>query len=59
MNTPQGPIRLFRVRYTWRRFNKQFTAHTVWGGFSVEQCKQDFARRNPHVTAFRVEEEVL
>lgn len=57
MNTPQGPIRLFRVAYAWRRYNKTFRAHTVWGALSLEHCQKDFARRNPHVISFRVEGE--
>jgi len=51
-------IRLYRVAYSWRRYGKLFSAHTIWGARSVELCKADFARRNPHVLSFRIESEV-
>lgn len=56
--TTPARLRLFRVRYAWTRYKRTFAAHTVWAAQSVEHCKADFARRNPHVISFTVESEV-
>lgn len=53
-----GPIRLFRIGYTWKRGSKFFAAHTVWGfRGNGKDALNNFLHRNPHVISARVERE--
>lgn len=55
-----GAIRLFRIGYSWRRYGKEFSAHTVWGiRGDAAAALANFTQRNPHVHSARVETEVL
>lgn len=51
-------IKLFRVSYAWKVRKKIFRATTIWGARTLAGCKEDFARRNPHIISFTVQSEV-
>lgn len=52
-------VRLFRIRYCWRRGVKEFRASTIWGvrGTPSDALK-DFIARNPKVISCHVQEEL-
>lgn len=53
-----GPIRLFRIGYTWKRGSKFFAALAVWGfRGNGKDALNNFLHRNPHVISARVERE--
>jgi hypothetical protein len=52
-------IRLFRIRYCWRRYSKTFSAVTVWRFMGDKQAAlANFIQRNPHIISATVEREV-
>jgi hypothetical protein len=52
-------IRLFRIRYQWRRYSKTFSAVTVWRfAGDGRDALDNFIQRNPHIISASVEREI-
>jgi len=55
-----GPIKLFRIRYSWQRGTRWFWASTVWGSRNGRNgALSNFTARNPHVRSAFIQGEVL